>query len=322
MQAYILGDHGHVEITGDATAIRRARERGAKLWLDLRERSAEAVELLEHAFGIHPLVIEDLWLDTSSPKLDRFERYLYVVIHGVRAAGPRKLDLVELDLILGDDFVITQHHDSRSVQALKDDLDRSLALLRRGPAWLGHALIDRVIDRYLPIIADFDDEIDRIEAEVIERAGTRVGRDLVPVIFALKRSSQKLSRIVGHQLEILRRLSDGEVERIPGEAIPYFRDVFDHFARVTERAESYDDVVNNTLAAYLSVQSNRMNETVKTLTLMSTFMLPLSFIASLYGMNFRAMPETQWEHGYLYVLTLMATVALSIVFFFRRKGWL
>ena len=322
MQAYILGEHGRVEPTGDPAAIRRARETGARLWLDLRERTPEAVDLLEHAFGVHPLVIEDLWLDTTSPKIDRFDGYLYVVLHGVRSAGPNKLDLVEVDLILGEDFVITQHNDSRSIRELHQQLDVTMKLLARGPAWLGHALIDRVIDRYLPIIAEFDDQIDAIEAEVIMRTGRQVGRDLVPVIFALKRSSQKLSRIVGHQLEILRRLSSGEFPSIPSDALPYFRDVFDHFARVTSRAGNYDDVVTNTLGAYLSVQSNRMNETVKTLTLMSTFMLPLSFIAGLYGMNFRSMPETQWEHGYLYVLCLMATVALAILLFFRRKGWL
>lgn len=322
MQAHILVDD-RIERTSDVAEIRAAHAAGRRLWLDLEERTTEAVQLLAETFAIHPLVIEDVWIDTSSPKIDHFDHYIYVVLHGLRGTGGIKaIELAELDLLIGDTYVITQHQGSKSIEALRLEIDTTPRLLQLGPAWLAHALIDRVIDRYLPLIAEFDTAIDRIEHEAIERAGSSGGRDMVPIIFSLKRGSQKLSRVVGHQLEILHRLSRGEFAQIPKDALPYYRDVYDHFVRVTDRADDYRDVVMNTLDAYLSVQGARMNETVKTLTLMSTFMLPLSFIASVYGMNFRGMPEISWKYGYLWALSLMVAVALSIVVWFKRKRWL
>ena len=125
-----------------------------------------------------------------------------------------------------------------------------------------------------------------------------------------------------HQREILLRLSRGEIDEIPADALPFYRDVYDHFLRINDIAESYRDLVTSALEAYLSVQSNRMNEIMKTLTLMSTVMLPLTFIAGVYGMNFKHMPELDWIWGYPMALGVMAAVAGGILWWFRRRGWL
>jgi magnesium transporter len=125
-----------------------------------------------------------------------------------------------------------------------------------------------------------------------------------------------------HQREILLRLSRGEFDEIPRETVPYFRDVFDHFVRINDLLEGFRDLVTDALEAYLSVQANRMNEIMKTLTLISTVMLPLTFIAGVYGMNFHYMPELSWIGGYPFALGIMLAVAVGILLFFRRKGWL
>ena len=125
-----------------------------------------------------------------------------------------------------------------------------------------------------------------------------------------------------HQREILLRLSRGELDEIPEETLPFFRDVYDHFLRINDIAEGYRDLVTSSLDAYLSVQSNRMNEIMKTLTLMSTVMLPLTFIVGLYGMNFKHMPELDWTWGYPAALGLMVIVAGAILLWFRRRGWI
>ena len=131
-----------------------------------------------------------------------------------------------------------------------------------------------------------------------------------------------------HQREILLRLSRGDFGEIPADAIPFYRDVYDHFLRINDIVESYRDLISSLLDAYLSVQSNRMNEVMKTLTLMSTVMLPLTFIAGVYGMNFSPdysplnMPELRWFFGYPFSLVLMAAVAGTILLWFRRKGWI
>ena len=125
-----------------------------------------------------------------------------------------------------------------------------------------------------------------------------------------------------HQREILLRLSRGEFDELPPEVLPFYRDVYDHFLRINDLAEGYRDLVTSALDAYLSVQSNRMNEIMKTLTLISTTMLPLTFIVGLYGMNFKHMPELEWTWGYPAALALMAAVAGGIALWFRHRGWL
>jgi magnesium transporter len=141
-------------------------------------------------------------------------------------------------------------------------------------------------------------------------------------ILSFKRSLQLLRRNSLHQREILFRLSKGEFSEIPKQAIPFYRDVYDHYARVTDRTDGYREGVTSALDAYFSMQSSRMNEVMKTLTLISTVMLPLTFIAGIYGMNFERMPELKWVHGYPFALGLMGAVAIAILVYFRRKGLL
>jgi magnesium transporter len=154
------------------------------------------------------------------------------------------------------------------------------------------------------------------------RAGTPKGAPVLKRILKFRRLLQDLRRMSIHQREILLRLARGEFDEIPRDVVPFFRDVYDHFVRITDVIESFRDSVTSALEAYLTVQANRMNEVMKTLTLISTVMLPLTFIAGVYGMNFRHMPELAWIGGYPFALGLMAVVAIGILLYFRHKGWL
>jgi magnesium transporter len=323
MQAFVLEGSLVTRLEGQKE-IREAHELGKRLWLDLDERTPESDQLLLETFKIHPLVCEDIWLDRSVPKIDRFDDYLYVIVHGVRrGSAPLKVDLWVLDIVVSKTFVITQHRDKASALAARELVERIPALLEKGTYWVAHALIDRVVDAYLPLIDEFSVGIEKVEHDVLEKAGTPDDdHRLLPTLFALRRSIQQLCRITPHQLETLGRLSRPEFDEIPNGAIPYFRDVNDHFVRVAQLTESYRDVVSNTMDAYLSLQSNRMNETMKRLTMMSTLMLPLTFIAGVYGMNFHFMPELSWRYGYPFALGTMAVVATFIVFWFKKRRWL
>ena len=321
MQAHIVAD-GKIENHTSAEAVKKAFAAGRRMWSTSRRgrprpsaccstpsRSTRSSSKTSGSTGLS--------------QIDEFDDYLYVIVHGVqRGSSPTKVELYVLDIVIGRTFVITQHRDPLAAEAARDMLTKAPRLLEEGTPWFAHAIIDYVVDRFLPLIDKLGAKIDRIEADVVQNAGTAEGKDLLSEMFALKRSIQALSRITTHQREILHRLSRSEFDEIPKKAIPYFRDVYDHFVRVSELADSYRDLVLNAMDAYLSVQSNRMNETVKTLTLMSTVMLPLTFIAGVYGMNFRHMPEVYWTYGYPFALGLMATVAVSIVLFFKRKRWL
>jgi len=320
VQAYILVD-GTIERTRSADVVREAHAAGRRLWLDLEQRSATNDALLTETFRLHPLVVEDIWLDRNTPKLDDYEDYLYLAVHGPRRArkgAPAGLELWVLDIVLGGTFVITQHGDATLAEAMAAALDPSPRLLAAGPPWLVHALIDHVVDRYLVVIEIFEKQIDEVQRDVLTGED---GEGLLPRIFSLRRSIQELCRITLRQRQLLERLSTGELDEIPKAAVPYFRDVYDHFARVADRAEVHRDVITNALDAFLGIQSNRMNRTIQTLTLMSTVMLPLNLIAGIYGMNFRHLPELSWQYGYPFALGLMATVATTILLLFRRKRW-
>lgn len=319
MRAWVLRGET-VEPTTDPKAIRAAIDDKRPTWIDLEGQSNEAVELLQHV-GLHPLTIEDIWVDNPGPKLDTFPTYLYVCAHTLKRTGD-ELHHCELDIIVTKSVVITHDNTHSVTAAIASELERSPRLLAKGPAWLAHAVLDRLVDAYLPIIDAFDDDIETLEDDVLAKAGTPEGTAVLTRILALKRSLQSLRRVSVHQRELLLRLSRGEFDVFPPDVLPYLRDVHDHFVRVGDLADSYRDLVTSALDAYLSVQSNRMNEIMKTLTLISTVMLPLTFIAGVYGMNFDHMPELKWNLGYPFALGLMAVVAVGAVVWFRKRRWL
>ena len=244
-----------------------------------------------------------------------------MIVHGIGAANRDRLATVEIDLVIGPNWLVT--HDPAGVVSddIRTDLDHSARIMAKGIAWLAHAILDRAVDRYLPVIDQLDTEIEQLENDVLDHAGTPRGRSVLMRILAFKRRLQELRRMSIHQREILLRLSRGEIDEIPADALPFYRDVYDHFLRINDIAEGYRDLVTSSLDAYLSVQSNRMNEIMKTLTLISTVMLPLTFIVGLYGMNFKHMPELDSVWGYPAVLGLMVVVATSILLWFRHRGW-
>ena len=328
MQARILLDHDTIHATTNVTEIREAIESGTKIWVELERQSHDAEVLLADVLKIHPLTIEDIWGQGSHPKIDDYPNYLYVVVHGIGSARRSQLALVEVDVLIGPTWLVTHDREGLVADDLGTALDHAPRMLGKGVAWLAHSVLDRVVDRYLPVIDQLDSEIDQLENDVLEMAGTPRGKRVLARILAFKRLLQSLRRMSIHQREILLKLSRGEYDEIPPEALPFYRDVYDHFLRVQDISEGYRDLVTSALDAYLSVQSNRMNEIVKALTLISTVMLPLSFIAGVYGMNFKGekspynMPELEWYFGYPFALGIMATIALSAVLWFRHKGWI
>jgi magnesium transporter len=180
--------------------------------------------------------------------------------------------------------------------------------------------LDQVVDYYSPVLDDFDDRVDRLEREIFGLKSPN--NQILSQIQDLKRGVLRLRRISNKQMDILLRMSRGEFSLIPDDMRPFYRDVHDHLVRVVDLAENYRDLINGSLEAYLSVISNRMNEIMKVLTIFSAIMLPLTFIAGVYGMNFDNMPELHSRFGYYGTLIVMAVVAVGMLIFFWRRGWL
>ncbi len=305
----------------DLDALRAAlNDPTAVVWIIANDHDAVDVAIMRDVLQLHSLTIEDIVSDLPLPKIEDFGTYLYVAAHGVdqSASEPDSVDTVELDIVIGARFVFThQTRPMRSVTAVRAELERGCHLFERGAAWIVHALLDHLIDHYLPLMDAFDDAVDAVETEAVNNPT----REVLQRIFALKRSLMKLRRVAVHQREILLRLSRDEFSLLPPPLLPFFRDVFDHFTRVADLCDSYRELVSGALEAYLTTTSNKMNEIMKVLTAIATIMLPLSFIAGVYGMNFELMPELKWRYGYPFALALMAVVAVSFVTYFRRRRW-
>lgn len=296
-------------------------ESGAKLWIDASGAHPEVARLLTDELRLHPLAVEDILQERMVPKAEDYGTYLYVVVHGIvrDRTDPELLETHEIDIVLTEHWLFTQHHgSSRSIEAVEQELTRNPRLLERGPGFVAHAVLDHLVDYYLPVVDAFDEDIDEVEALVIEHPRS----DVLQRIFRLKRSLQRLRRIAVYQREVLKRLSRGEFEMIPEKALPFYRDVYDHFVRVADLTDSYRELLSGALDAYLSVVSNRTNDIMKALTLVATVMLPVTFIAGVYGMNFENMPEIKWRYGYLFALGLMGAVVAAMMFWFKRRKWI
>jgi magnesium transporter len=292
------------------------------IWVDMEDPTAADDRVLLDIFRLHPLVVEDCRAERHHPKIEEFPGYLYFIMHGVRAdTSAQRFNTIELDGVLGPNYVITYHIDAfRSINNIKQRVRSSPITCQRGPTFLLHQILDQIVDYYTPVLDDFDERIANLEDNIFNL--TRPDNSILEEIMSLKRSVLRLRRISSKQLDILYRMSHGQYVLIDEQALPFFRDIYDHLVRVTDLAENYRDLIGGALDAYLSVISNRMNEIMKVLTIFSAVMLPLTFIAGVYGMNFDNIPELHTANGYFVVWAIMITVAVGMLTFFWRRGWI
>jgi len=298
------------------------KEQSAVVWVDMEKPNETDERVLLDVFHFHPLTVEDCRENRHYPKVEEFNGYIYFIVHGVTAdISPDRFNTIELDGFLGPNYVITYHHDMfRSINNVKQQLRTTPIACQRGAPFLLHQILDQIVDYYSPVLDDFDDRIDKLEDDIFTLR--RPNNEILSEIMDLKRSVLRLRRISGKQMDILHRMSRGEFSLIPEEMRPFYRDVYDHLVRVVDLAENYRDLISGSLEAYLSVVSNRLNEIMKVLTIFSAVMLPLTFIAGVYGMNFDNMPELHSRYGYYAVWILMSIVAVGMLLFFKRRGWI
>lgn len=314
---------GGVEETHDPKIIPSLiGDNSAVFWVDMEAPTEDDERILLEVFKFHPLTVEDCRLNRHHPKVEEFPDYLYYIVHAIRAdSSPDRFNTVELDGYLGKNYVVTYHHESfPSINKVKQTVRISPVTCQKGASFILHHVIDAIVDEYLPVMDDFDQRINELEDTIF--GSTRPNNAILEEILALKRSLLRVKRISAKQLEILYRMSHGQFDLIAGPVLPFFRDIHDHLIRVSDLAESYRDLISGSLDAYLSVVSNRLNEIMKVLTIFSAVMLPLTFIAGVYGMNFEYMPELKEHYGYFTVWIIMLSVAGGMLLFFWKRGWI
>ncbi len=306
-----------------ASAIRDSQ---ARIWIDMMAPTAEESELvLAQLYHFHPLAIEDSINDSHVPKVDDYGNYLYLVFHTV-GMGDERMDIHtnEIDVFLGANYLITFHDNPRSSIDYLWQADRhQQGGLARGAAFLLYELIDCQVDSYIPLIDHFEEQLELLGDQIFRHHQPRGEEErLLNDILTAKSSALRLGRVLTPQRELLYKLSHNNYSVIPAETRIYFQDAHDHLARLTDLALSMRDLSSSTIETHFALVNNRINETMKVLTMISTIFIPLSFVAGVYGMNFNFMPELNQPWAYPLVWLAFLAIGVSMVYFFRRRGWL
>jgi len=291
------------------------------LWIDIEDVTDEDAKLLSDVFGFHPLAVEDcISRDIHPPKIDDFEDYLFVIVHGINYHTESEVvETTELTFFMGNNYVVTTHDvPMRSITSMLDRLRKDGRPMRKGADFLAHDIIDTLVDNIMPTIEQMDEKNDQLEDEALHKPK----RETLMAIMQLKRSILSLTRVILPQREIVNRLSRGEYNLISERAQIYYRNIFDHLVRIEMLTLGLRDMTESVLSTYLSSVSNRMNEVMKVLTLIATIFIPLTFIAGIYGMNFVNMPELAWRYGYFIILGVMVVIGISLAVYFKRRKWL
>lgn len=305
------------------------QDAGGTLWLDIEDAVGEPSPLAEHllrdVFHFHPLAVEDALRESHIPKVDDWDDYLYLVFHASRV-DPTSDDLClqELDVFLGPNYLVTYHEGplpflTEGRQAIEHDpRDR----MKHGADHLLFRFLDRSVDQSLEAIEDLDERIDRVQDEVMERMDPHN----LQQIFRIKRSAIQLQRTFSPQRDVLNRLARDPFRVVKEEHRIYFRDVYDHVVRIHDISESLRDLIAGTLDTYLSVMSNRTNEIMKALTMVTVMCMPMSFITGFFGMNFfgqnleleASLPKWGLFLGSMVVMSLSPVAMVSYA---RRRRW-
>jgi magnesium transporter len=280
---------------------------------------AEAVRKIGEIFGLHPLALEDVLNVHQRPKVEPYDNYLFIVMQMLLTG--EKLDTEQLTIFLGANFVLTfqEQPGGDCFTPIRERIRKNHARIRAaGPDYLAYSLLDAVVDNYFPALERYGERLETVEQEVV----TQPGRETVAIIHQIKRDLLLLRRAVWPMREALNSLLREDTPFVARETRTYLRDCYDHSVRIIDILETDRETSFGLLEAYLSSVSNRMNEVIKVLTIITTIFMPLTFIAGIYGMNFAHMPELNWPWAYPLVMGLMAAIAAAMLLYFRRKGWL
>lgn len=327
MRALFVNQSGETQIDLTLAEIKQAVTGGqGLLWVDLTEADVNGAEdlLLTAVFAFHPLAVDDALNETHMPKLDDWETYLYLVLQDVvYDEATQHLALPELDVFLGDHYLVTYHVEVvTAVDRVWHACQRDKRRLQHGADHLLYQILDEMVNNYVAVFDEVEEVLGHLEAEMMDNPTTQ----LLEMLFAHKRISRQLRRVLGPQREVVNKLARDTYAMIGLKDRLYFRDVYDHMISLHELSDSLRDRVMGNLDIYLSVVNNRMNDIMKTLTVITTLFMPLSFITGFFGMNFFEpyFPFSAWTGPVMFtaVMLVMLLLPLSMFWWMRRRAWM
>ena len=301
-------------------AYEACRDTGSFAWIGLYDPSREEFDSIKREFDLHELAVEDAIKAHQRPKLEVYDDMVFVVLKTARYTDPDEVvELGEIAVFLGETFVVTvRHGEATSLAGARRDLEPQPDPLRFGPGAVLHAIVDRVVDDYMPALDGLRQDIEEVESEVFSPNRTNPAER----IYKLKREVIEFDRAAAPLVEPVERLARGVYDAVHPEVRAYFRDVNDHLIRVHDQLEGMRELLTSILQANLAQVTLRQNEDVRKISAWVAIIATPTMIAGIYGMNFEHMPELEWNLGYPAVLLVMALACLCLYRWFKRAGWL
>lgn len=312
---------GVLERHFDPVEISEFRDQADKvIWLDIEDPTHEDMALLAEEFGFHRLALEDCLHTHQRPKLEQYKDYLFMVLYEAQLdPDSQVMGAREMEIFLGTNYVVTVHDQPVTVVHEVERRWESLGQeADEGASYLAYLVIDGVVDTYFPVLDAFSDRLEQLEIQIFEKFDPGVAED----IFTLKKETLELRRLVTPLRDVFLILLRGRQSYFKDKTYIYFQDVLDHLLRISDAIDTYRELVGSALDAYMTAVSNRTNDTMKKLTVISTVLMSCALIAGIYGMNFRNMPELNWQQGYFFALYAMAAVAAILTGLFRWKKYI
>ena len=298
------------------------RDKDTVSWVNLDGvHDTQQIEKLGAHYNIHPLVLEDIVHTTQRPKVDEHDNYLFIVLKMLEFDSTRnEVTSEQISLILGPSYVISfQENQGDVFDPIRERIRTARGRIRKvGPDYLAYALIDAIVDHYFVVLEKIGERIEELEEVVLKDPSVEYAQ----AIHALKRETILLRKAVWPLREVISYLDRIETNLINPNTRVFLKDVYDHTIQVIDSVESYRDIISGMLEIYLASVSNRMNEVMKVLTIISTIFIPLTFVVGVYGMNFEFMPELKMKWAYPTVMLGMLLIVAGMLFFFRKRKWI
>ncbi|MDQ6418548.1 magnesium/cobalt transporter CorA [Paenibacillus sp. LHD-117] len=284
-------------------------------WVDFCAPSEEEAKLLETHFHFHPLAVEDCYHLLQRPKLDHYAGEHFFVMHAI---NQKTLAAEEVDMFVGSHYIVTFHYnESREIEDAWSKVIHQKKVPDNGHIHAAYLVMDKLVDQYFPSVYQIEEELNEIESNVSMESIQALMDD----VFDIRSKLLKLRRTIVPMRDMLYRVINSDRIEDMEQFRVYFTDVYDHLLKLSEMIESNREMTADLRDNYLSINSNRMNTIMKTLTVMTAIFIPLTFIASIYGMNFDFIPELGWRWGYFAVLLVMLSLGSTLLLWFRHKGW-
>lgn len=303
--------------------ILQHKDESAATWINVSGiHNMGVIETLGKRFRLHPLLLEDIVNTQHRAKIDDYEDYLFIVLKMIflEPDDAARLEYEHVCLILGRDYLISfQEREGDVFQTVRERIKKDKGRIRKaGAGYLAYALMDMVIDHYFLVLERLGDDIEILQQEALERPNKKT----LAAIHAARHEVVHLRKSIWPLREMMSGLLRGESGLIEGHVLIYLQDVYDHVIQVIDTVETYRDLLANVLDSYMSSVSQKMNETMKVLTVMATLFIPLTFFAGVYGMNFTYMPELEWQYGYPVFWIFTLVIFVSMVIWFKTRKWL